>query len=204
LVIILFGAVFSLLAFNPGVYQYLYEKTGTYDVLGEEQAVSITINVFNYLRHHEELRYFSASEQEHMSDVRNVIDNSYLAVYVSFVICLILFIYVFYIQKKKHVRFPLWLGNSAQLAGVITLILVVLLGFLGLNFSWFFEQFHSVFFPQGNYTFASGSLLITIFSEGFFVGLSVILGVAMLIGGLLYLWSGYFLTKLASHNHRTR
>jgi len=203
LVILLLGVVFALLGMNPGVYQYLYEKTGVYDVLGETEAHAMTQNVFNFLHHNEELQYFTDDEQEHLADVRNVMDNGYLLVFGAFLLFIFFLIYTFVVSERKVSQTLEWLSKTLIISGIITLVLVVLLGITGLNFTWFFEQFHVVLFPQGNYAFPADSQLIMLFPEGFWIGISVVLGLAVLLGGLVYVWAGY-LVKLARHNHSAR
>ena len=50
----------------------------------------------------------------------------------------------------------------------VFIFFVLLLYFFGNNFLELFENFHLIFFPQGNWAFPEGSLIITIFPFGFF------------------------------------
>ena len=55
-----------------------------------------------------------------------------------------------------------------------------------LDWNGFFTAFHSVFFPQGNWMFSSSSLLITMYPEGFWVGMGVIWFISSLVCGILF------------------
>ncbi len=73
-------------------------------------------------------------------------------------------------------------------AATFSICLIIFL--LSLNFPSFFDAFHRVLFPAGNYTFPGDSLLITLFPEGFFMDFArkmlvetVIISVMLLILG---------------------
>ena len=69
---------------------------------------------------------------------------------------------------------------------MVLICLFVLLYFLGNNFWALFEKFHYIFFPQGNWAFPEGSLIITIFPFGFFYDFFFkLITVSLIIAGIL-------------------
>lgn len=61
---------------------------------------------------------------------------------------------------------------------------VGLLAFLGVfavtSFDWFFTTFHEVFFSQGNWQFPPGDHMITLFPEGFWSDVTLLVGLVTL------------------------
>ena len=55
-----------------------------------------------------------------------------------------------------------------MISSTVLICLFILLYFFGNNFWALFDKFHYIFFPQGNWAFPEGSLIITIFPFGFF------------------------------------
>jgi uncharacterized membrane protein len=61
------------------------------------------------------------------------------------------------------------------------------------SFNWFFTTFHEIFFPQGNWQFPPGDHMITLFPDGFWsdvtllVGL-VTLGLAVTVWAIGFIW----------------
>lgn len=109
--------------------------------------------------------YFQEDEIGHMEDVRELLKN----ILIIFCICLLLFIATFTLALVLN------RDNAIRRAGLVliwssasVLIVFLLLQILSANFSALFDNFHSIFFPQGNYMFPAGSLLITMFPFGFF------------------------------------
>jgi uncharacterized membrane protein len=70
--------------------------------------------------------------------------------------------------EKKPKKFLKNISLTVLISSTALICLFVLLYFLGNNFWALFEKFHYVFFPQGNWAFPEGSLIITIFPFGFF------------------------------------
>ena len=101
-------------------------------------------------------------EVRHMFDVRQLI---VLVSIVSFIFGIIL----------------LWLWEDAKPRLAIFLAPLVFTGIILptlalMDFTLVFENFHKLFFPQGNYTFPMTSALISTYSEGFFAAMSVVRG----------------------------
>jgi uncharacterized membrane protein len=139
-----------------------------------EDAKILTLQVYDFFRHQGgfepfalkgDLEYFDSSEIDHLYDVRDLFDQ----IFVVFLISTVLFVLlVFFMIEKNVLRF---FRNFSLVFLISSSVLISLLGLLYLlssNFPYLFENFHFIFFPQGNWQFPEGSLIITIFPFGFF------------------------------------
>lgn len=128
---------------------------------------------------------YTSAEQSHMSDVQRVM-KSVGIIFIFLTILLGVLLYWNYIHKKLNKLF-LW-------GGVVTvaLMVILLLGML-FFFAHLFTGFHSIFFPQGNWQFASDSLLIRTFPLELFVSLGRMIFLLTLAGGSFFILLGIFL-----------
>lgn len=103
--------------------------------------------------------YFTKDEVSHLNDVSRLFRPISMGLNIMAVIAWsVLFLAVYKktpLSKSFHVA-------SRILAGLLILSIVCVLAF-----SSFFETFHRVLFPQGNWAFPNDSLLITLFPESF-------------------------------------
>jgi integral membrane protein (TIGR01906 family) len=158
-----------LVLFDKGMYDKAYSKYGAYEKVGVEGVRYTTDNLLHYLTGedsniaHYDLNVFSAKEQDHLKDVHWVIRiTKYLAI-IS--LAWIGWITYYKLKTSEGKKFLRKAALYTAYSGIITLMILAI---LGINFTWFFEMFHKVFFPQGNYSFPADSLLIIMFPEGFF------------------------------------
>src|SRR3989344_674426 len=137
---------------------------------------------------------YTANEVSHLEDVKGVMKIiDYLFYFSLLVLTLIL---TFYRKKKEETKKLLFYG------GITTVIMLgMILLFLLLSFHSAFTVFHNLFFPQGNWQFASDSLLIQTFPLGFFIGMSYKIFVQSLIYGIIFILL-YFLLKHAHSSQR--
>jgi len=95
------------------------------------------------------------AEKSHMEDVR--------VLYHNFIILSLLFIlitgYIYY-KKRPKINFNPIIKTTAVI-GIISAVFA----------NDLFNLFHKVFFPQGNYTFAVDSFLITLYPASYFFSL---------------------------------
>jgi uncharacterized membrane protein len=94
---------------------------------------------------------------------------------------------------------------SALISSAILISLFILLYFFGNNFWALFEKFHYIFFPQGNWAFPEGSLIITIFPFGFFsdffyklITVALVISVVLLAGAIAGTAVANYKTKVKS------
>ena len=127
----------------------------------------------------------------HMKDVKGLVWLDY-RLFLGSAIYILGYVLVSLIRNRWHGRRDLALGVSW--GGGATIALLCFLGvFAVTSFDWFFTTFHEIFFPQGNWQFPSWDHMITLFPDGFWsdvtllVGL-VTLGLALAVGGLGLFW----------------
>lgn len=88
------------------------------------------------------------------------------------------------------------LGRVFSFAGAAVLISFAALGvWAAIDFYGFFSVFHSLFFAQGSWTFASDSLLITMYPLAFWIGMGAIWLVVSGLLSILALICGHRLRK---------
>lgn len=122
-------------------------------------------NVLDFIQYEDELRVeMSEEERSHMYDVRTLHDNFKAAAYILVIASIP--VIIFYGIS--------WI--SLSVVGVIGII-------MALFPSLFFDLFHRIFFPQGNYLFDPGSKLLTLYPEAFFINLFLL---SLIIGIVIY------------------
>ena len=173
LIIIIFSPL-SFYIFNFNFYNNLYEKNGVYEVLDKNDVAVITASVFNFFKHGQQFKkfnlkgninYFNENEISHLNDVRILLGKIFIIFYSSIVMAVIL---TFLLIDKNHFKFLRNISIVFLISSSILIIFLAVLYFLASNFGSLFDKFHLSFFPQGNWAFTEGSLIITIFPFGFF------------------------------------
>ncbi len=195
--------------FNFNFYNSLYSQNRVFEVLNREDVEKMTMKVFKFFQYRGDLdgciRYsdtaavnaatFTEDEISHMEDVREVLKKLFYLFCGSTVIFIILFISLINIDKKKNLSKTGFLFFWSSLT---VLLIFITLYLMGNNFPSLFDNFHAAFFPQGNYMFPEGSLLITMFPFGFFyqffirliIGPAVIAVLLLITGIILILAQG--------------
>jgi len=191
LVIIIIFAPLANNLYNFRFYNSLYEKNSVYTSIDRQDAQKLTESVFNFFKSgapFEEfklkggLQYFNSNEISHLNDVRVLLSRILLLFYISSVL---LIIFTLLLIEKNWTAFIKNTGIIMTASSAFVLIFLVVLYILSSNFSHLFENFHYVFFPQGNWAFPEGSLIITIFPFGFFYDFFFSLIVSSLITSLV-------------------
>ncbi|RME32157.1 DUF1461 domain-containing protein [Candidatus Woesearchaeota archaeon] len=130
-----------------------------------------------------DLSFYTRSEQEHLRDVRRLLNIARGVLVVS---GLIILWFVLRIRKAREAGRK-ELSTLLRRTGLAVLVIALMLGLGGLNFPWFWLRFHELFFPQGNYLFSVTSVLITLYPESFWSTLAMHVLAAALSLGLLCL-----------------
>jgi len=137
-------------------------------------VAKITRSVFNFFKYRQQfsefelksnIDYFNEDEISHLNDVRILLNKIFITFYSSifaFIILALLLIEKKYFIFIKNISLIFVISSSAVIAFLIVLY------FIAGNFGSLFDKFHFAFFPQGNWAFPEGSLIITIFPFGFF------------------------------------
>lgn len=122
---------------------------------------------------------YNADEISHLNDVKKVMGClDYLFYFLLLFLTLIL---TYHKKNKEHLQKLLAFGGITTI--IFSLMIII---FILLSFNYSFTIFHSIFFPQGNWSFPADSLLLQTFPLDFFIGISrsIFLG-ALLLGLVL-------------------
>ena len=163
----------------------------TYEFIGAEIQSYVTTLPFEQ---ESEIRISSAQhntvwtpglnddELSHLSDVQSVIGTILI---MTFAVVPVLAIIITVMRNSQFVRHSLFgAGIVCMALSVVTALFVLLF------FEPTFILFHQVFFPQGNYEFYEGTLLVTIFPQGFWV-------MSGLLWSIVFAANGAILTGLS-------
>lgn len=170
LVLIIFSASFFMVFFNRGFYDKEFKKYGQYDELGTvgvqktvDYLISYLISAKKDINQVQELNGFTAEEKAHLEDVRNIINWVKIIGIISLVLLIGAIARLSRLKDFKQNLKRIFIYGSISTFAVLVILFVI-----SLNFPSFFESFHKLLFPQGNYTFPSNYLLIKLFPEAFF------------------------------------
>ncbi|MFT4311334.1 MAG: DUF1461 domain-containing protein [Candidatus Woesearchaeota archaeon] len=109
----------------------------------------------------EDLEGFTINEVSHMEDVRFLLNLGSFFLTLSFI-----FVSLYFIFRGFDIL---------KTSSLISFVLVFFVGIIGFfNFSFSFEVFHSIFFPQGNWMFPADSKLIELFPVNYFIEKSIL------------------------------
>jgi integral membrane protein (TIGR01906 family) len=178
--------------FDRGFYDNSFDQYGVYDELGVQGVRNTVDYLINYLTSgNTEIEsiaafdVFTPEEKAHLEDVQNLI-TWLKALSIAALVLLFAIIMRFRVQENfnDNVRRVLVYGAITAFA------LLVITFVLSLNFPAFFDVFHKVLFPQGNYTFTANHLLIKMFPQGFFNNYARKIMFHTLILGLVLLFLG--------------
>ncbi len=168
------GSLFFLLLLSPLVY-YSF-SSGFYTeymihqwIVNSELSSKYVQNVYMFIQGKNSLDSdFSLAEKSHMEDVKKLFCLAYLIEIITGVIFLsVLFVFAFQRKFRLIVR---WLFRGS-LFSMILFFLIVSVSFI--HFEATFNLFHSIFFPQGNWSFDASSMLISFFPVGFFEAIAI-------------------------------
>jgi integral membrane protein (TIGR01906 family) len=143
---------------------------------------------------------FDQADILHMKDVKGLVWVDYRLLLAAAIYALV-YIAASFVWNRRSGRHDLALG--AEWGGGVTVGLLCFMGMFAVtSFNWFFTTFHEIFFPQGNWQFPPGDHMITLFPDGFWsdvtllVGL-VTLGLALAVGG----WGLFCLRRINKREH---
>jgi len=174
LVIVVFVASFFFVFVDRNFYDKSFINYGAYEKIGVDGVRSTVDQLINYLTSEtteinevKELMVFTENERSHLQDVQHrIVFLKYLGI--LSIVALIIIIFRIRYKSKQWNSFAPALKKIFFYSAISAFALIVLLFLLSLSFPAFFEAFHKVLFPAGNYAFPSDSLLITMFPEKFF------------------------------------
>jgi integral membrane protein (TIGR01906 family) len=134
---------------------------------------------------------FDQADISHMKDVKGLVWLDY-RLFLGAAIYILVYILASFIWNKRHGQHDLALG-AAWGGGATIGLLCFLAVFAVTNFDWFFTTFHEIFFPEGNWAFPPGDHMITIFPEGFWSDVTLLVGLvalalALIVGAGGFIW----------------
>ena len=144
-----------------------------------------------YLVNHEGISYLSALQFEsgeeifnegelgHMVDVKRVVTGMRIALFSA----MLVISGITLAAIKKGLKTSIVVAYRRGGWGVIGLILLIL-GFVTLNFSKLFTNFHKIFFESGTWQFLTSDTLIRLFPMRFWQDAFIFVGVISLILGI--------------------
>jgi len=208
LIVIIIFTPLAYYVFNFNFYNSLYENNGVFSVLDRDDVLNLTKNLFNFFKYGESYKncvfesyvryadksissvaFFKPEEINHLDDVRRLLSKIFIMYYTSIILLIILTILLI---EKNIFNFIKNISYSFIISSTAVMVVMIILYLLSENFWRLFENFHLMFFPQGNYTFPENSLIITLFPFGFFndffvklVTCSSILSIIFLILGII-------------------
>jgi len=189
--LVIFLANFGLVVFNESYYVEQFGKNDVYSKVPE--AENVLENVFGFFKGKEELNseVFKENEISHMMDVKMLINRAFYLLY--FLIGLFILLVIVLVKSVKRNKAVKYIGFSLVAGGSIV-VMVSLILFL-LNFSNIFTNFHLIFFPQGNWVFPSGYVLIKLFPEAFFYDISFRIVKDSVVSAVLLVMVGFYLFR---------
>ena len=117
---------------------------------------------------------YDQADIEHMKDVKGVLWLDYKLFFISAAYAL-LYILALFIWSRKAAAAEM--ARGAKNGGLLTLGLLAFIAvFAVTSFDWFFTTFHEIFFPQGNWQFPPGDHMITLFPDGFWSDVTLLVG----------------------------
>jgi integral membrane protein (TIGR01906 family) len=192
LLIIIVLSPLAYYLYNFNFYNSLFVKNGVYEILDKSDVKKLTENVYDYFKYKRDfetfelkgnIKFFNETEISHLNDVRILLKKLLTVFYISTALFVLLTILL--VEKKTN-RFLKNISLSALISSAALICLFILFYFFGNNFWVLFEKFHYIFFPQGNWAFPEGSLIITIFPFGFFYDFFFkLITVSLVIAGVL-------------------
>lgn len=130
---------------------------------------------------------YTARELSHMADVKVV---TQAALNVHLILTAGLVVLVLLVGRRAATRPWLWRGLFS--GGLLTLALLGGIALIVLlNWDFFFEEFHRIFFAEGSWRFQYSDTLIRLFPERFWVDAAVTVGLlaaggAIVLGGIAF------------------
>lgn len=125
---------------------------------------------------------FTEAEVSHMADVKILI---WYAMIIAAGLVVISLLFALLLRRWRPGGFArglfagAWVTIGLMVVGVVTPLLI--------GWERFFTEFHHLFFPQGNWSFASESALIRLYPEQFWIDAGIWLGALLLLMSLIVL-----------------
>lgn len=169
----------SITVYSSSWYEYNYERLGVYEEIGEEKAVSPTMNLIGFFLYKERLgNEWDEREKKHMEDVRTVYS-------IFFILAVLSFFYLVYNYERS-----LMIWSSLIVLGILV---IVPLAFI--NFESFWIDFHKLLFTNDYWIIYPGEISYYLFPLGFFRNSVVFIVGVGIIGNLCNLLTNWLVHR---------
>lgn len=139
----------------------------------------------------ENLGFLSGRERSHLRDVKLIFDAAFA---LALTAVAVLFGGAAAVARRRHDLIVV-AGRVLWSSGISAVALILILGVAAwLDFHRFWQVFHRVLFPQGNWQFPNNSMLIRIYPESFFEAFVLRWIVVVVSGSLVLAWFGRHLS----------
>lgn len=142
------------------------------------------------------LDFLTADERAHLRDVKRLFDVSIVVAFVAVAVL------VWWLLTLRRRDAPVGerVGRVLLCAGVGTVVVMVVVGIGALlDFDRFWDSFHEILFPQGNWQFAFDSMLIRTYPPSYFEAYVLALAVIVGCASAVMVWVGW---RLGRHARR--
>lgn len=131
-----------------------------------------------------------ADSLSHLVDCNLLLNKAYPLLGACVIVAMACIAILVFSQQRKT------LGRMLAWSAALLLAALVLIGLWAyVDFPGFFGAFHAVFFPQGNWTFPSESLLISMYPQAFWVALGAVWLVGTSAAAIICIAIGMRLTR---------
>jgi integral membrane protein (TIGR01906 family) len=139
------------------------------------------INYLGDLTFDNGLPLYNPRELRHMHDVKTVMEA---ALKIHFALSLALAVTVALLAWKRETRWALRWGLST--GGIFTIFLIVILVVLiFVNWTFFFDGFHEIFFKGNSWQFSNSDTLIRLFPQQFWFDAAMTIGFFTVLGAMI-------------------
>lgn len=181
---IVFAALLSLFVVTSNILLLL---TNLYlDISYHGPLKQYAFDALGYVKNGDrsKIEIFTENEISHLNDVRSLVGKTIVINQLSFASIFLIFIYSVH-EKKMHDLLKSVFFGGLFLLLITTISLIATTIF----FQKFFIEFHKIFFPNGNWSFPSSSMLIILFPENFWFNAAKHLIFLMLIESAILILS---------------
>jgi integral membrane protein (TIGR01906 family) len=191
--LILFAALMGVLN-STSTYSHINDPT----LQAENRAILVYLN--GPLFAENTFDFLTQEERSHMNDVKMLFDIAFILSLIG--LGILIGTLVVFTWHKMKANFDELLGRILRASGWTILLICFMLGAMSfLNFDRFWILFHYIFFPQGNWMFATNSKLITLYPAEFFAGFVLRWLLLILTFAIAAIIISYFMQRMRIAEH---
>lgn len=190
--ILIFLISVDFVAFNDSFYAKKFDEYGVKSQIPEAEALHSKVMDFITGKSNTLPSIFNEREKQHLADVRMLVRNLNIAVYLVMVLFVMLLV-MFGLLLMEEAYVTGFMGKILVLGGSLSLIISFVFLLLAMfSFAPAFDSFHRIFFAQGTYTFnPENELIVKLYPEELFrdLGIKIMKTVVLLSSAVIILGS---------------